>query len=265
MHTFDQPVSSYMTRELETARPETPVQELVRAMHGRGVSGIPITDESGALVGVVSRTDLIALGLRQSGRRWTSPVMALPNKLARDVMTGEPRVIGPGAPLRQAARVMHEHGIHRLFVVDDDDALAGVISTRDLAAAVSDARVELPLSEVMTSMVVAIDSRAPLSAALELLERVHVSGLIVTDEDMPIGMFTQLDALATRDLPRGTPIDEVYDAAVVCMPVNTKLHRAATLASQLDVRRVVACRDKEAVGVISGLDFARVIANFGCR
>jgi CBS domain-containing protein len=234
-------------------------------MHGRGVSSIPITDESGALVGVVSRTDLIALGLKQSGRRRTSPVMPLPNKLASDVMTGEPRVVAPGAPLRHAARVMHEHSIHRLFAIDDDHHLVGVISTRDLAAAVSDARMELPLSEVMTAQVIAIDSRAPLSAAIDLLERVHVTGLIVTDEELPIGMFTQLGALACRELPSGTPIDEVYDAAVICLPVTTKLHRAAALAAQLDVRRIVVCRAKEPVGVISGLDFARVIATSGPR
>lgn len=259
MHTFDQSVASYMSRDLETASADAPLDELVRAMHGRGISAIPITDAGGAIVGVVSRTDLIALGWRQSGRRGSSAVMPLPRKLARDVMSTELRVVASDAPVRRAAHVMYDHAVHRVFVVEDD-RLVGVFSTAEAAAAVRDARVELPLVEVMTRTVITIDVRAPISAAVDLLERVRITGVIVTDEDLPIGVFTQLDALASRDLPRNTPVDETYDAAVVCLPVDAKLHRAAALAAQLDIRRIVVCRAREAAGVISGLDFVRVVA-----
>jgi CBS domain-containing protein len=253
---FDRPVSAYMTRDVETAEAQTSVEELARTLHGRGISGLPIL-EGGRIVGVVTRTDLIQLGAMQTGRRWTSPLMALPHRRAVEIMTRDPRVIAPGAPLREAGRIMNEHAVHRLFVVDGDQ-LVGVISTRELAAAVRDARIEVPLSSVMTALILSVDVHAPLSAAVDLLARVPVSGLIVTDEGLPVGMFTQLDALASRDLPRSTPVEATYDAAVICLPAETKLHRAAAHAAQLDVRRVVVCRAREAVGVISGLDFARV-------
>ena len=253
---FDRPVSEYMTRDVEVSDVETSTEALARLMHERGISGVPIL-LGGKLVGVVTRTDLIQLGVMQTGRRWTSPAMPLPHRRAGDVMTGEPRVVAPGAPLRDAARIMSEHNLHRVFVVDGEQ-LAGVISTLDLAAAVRDARLEVPLSSVMTTPILSVEVHAPLSAAIELLARVPVSGLIVTDEGFPIGMFTQLDALASRDLPRSTPVETTYDAAVICLPVETKLHRAAAQAAQLDVRRVVACRAREGVGVVSGLDFARV-------
>ena len=253
---FDRRVSEYMTCDVETADVEDPVEALAQTMHGRGISGLPVL-QGGKLVGVVTRTDLIQLGVMQTGRRWTSPAMPLPHRRAGDVMTREPRVIAPGAPLRDAARIMSDHGLHRVFVVDGA-RLAGVISTLDLAAAVRDARIEAPLSSVMTSLILSVDVRAPLGTAIELLARVTVSGLIVTEDGLPVGMFTQLDALASRDLPRGTPIEATYDAAVICLPAETKLHRAAAHAAQLDVRRVVVCRAREAVGVVSGLDFARV-------
>jgi CBS domain-containing protein len=261
LHTFDAAVADYMARDLEVAYADTPVHRLVRAMHGRGVSAIPILDRDGSIVGVVSRTDLIHLGVRHGGRRWTSPVMPLPNQLAGEVMTGPPRVISPAETLRHAGRVMREHQIHRLFVVDDKDVVVGVISTADLAAAVRDARIETPISAIMTAQVISLDVRATLGAAIELLARVPITGVIVTEEDLPIGMFTQQDALASRDLPRGTPIDETYEAAVICLPEVTKLHRAAALAASTDVRRIVVCRNREAVGVIGGLDFARAVAS----
>lgn len=254
---FDRPVTTYMSRALETAAPDTPIEEIAAVMHGRGVSGIPVID-NGELVGVVTRTDLIQLGVLQGGRRWTTPAMALPKRRAADIMSGPPRVITPTTPLRIAAKIMSDHAIHRLFVLEANQGLAGVISTRDIAEAVRDARVETPLSAVMTSPIVTLDVRAPLGAAIELLARVPITGVIVTEECRPIGVFTQLDALASRDLPRSTPIDTTFDAAVICLPDDTRLHRAAAHACQLDVRRVVACRDREAVGVVSGLDFARV-------
>lgn len=253
---FDRAVASYMSRDLASAGPDTPIEDLGRTMHGRGVSGIPIVDND-RLVGVVSRTDLIQLGALQTGRRWTSPAMALPHRLAKDVMTKDPRVVTPTTPLRTAARMMSEHAIHRLFVIDRE-RLVGVISAVDVAAAVRDARIAIPLSAVMTSPILSIDVSAPLGAAIELLARVPVTGLIVTEETRPVGVFTQLDALASRDLPRSTPVDTTFDAAVICLPVETPLHRAAAHAAQLDVRRVVACSQREAVGVVSGLDFARI-------
>lgn len=256
-HYFDRPIADYMTREVEVADVEAPIEDIARTMHERRISGLPIL-EHGRLAGVITRTDLIQLGALQTGRRWTSPTMTLPHRRAGDVMTRQPRVIAPGTPLRDAGRVMSERTMHRLFVVEDD-RLVGVISTADLASAVRDARIDAPLSAVMTSPILSIEVHAPLSAAIELLSRVPVSGLIVTDEGIPVGMFTQIDALASRDLPRSTPLETTYDAAVICLPVETKLHRAAAHAAQLDIRRVVACRAREAVGVISGLDFARVV------
>jgi len=60
---FDGPVVAYMTRDLEIAHVDTPVAQIARTMHIRDVSGVPILDGKGRLVGVVTRTDLIRLGL----------------------------------------------------------------------------------------------------------------------------------------------------------------------------------------------------------
>jgi predicted transcriptional regulator len=259
MDFFDRPVVSYMSPFPETAKPDTPVNELAATLHARGISAIPIL-EGDDLVGVVSRTDLIQLGALQTGRRWTSPAMPLPARRAKDVMTRQPRAVGTSTSLRAAAAIMSNQGIHRVFVLDENGRLAGVLSTRDLAEAIGEARIETPISAVMTSPIVSLDVKAPLGAAIELLARVTITGAIVTDEDRPVGVFTQIDALAARDLPRATPIETIFDAAVICLPQDTKLHRAAAHAAQLDVRRVVVCRDREAVGVVSGLDFARIAA-----
>lgn len=256
---FDEPVVSYMTRDLEVAHVDTPVEQLARTLQARGISGLPILDAKGNLVGVVSRTDLIQLGLLQAGRRPSSDVLTLPHRRASDVMTHGAVEVPSAASLRHAARMMIDNQIHRVFV-SEGNKLAGVICAVDLTAAVRDARLDAPVSSVMTSPIFTIDIHEPLSAALEQLDRCHVTGLIVTDEGQPIGMFTQADALASRGLPRSTTIDATYDAAVICLPAEMKLHRVAAHVADLRVRRVVICKARDPIGIVSTTDFARVVA-----
>jgi CBS domain-containing protein len=259
MHAFDEPVVSYMTRELEIAQLDTPIAKIAQTMHERGISGVPVVDGKGNVVGVISRTDLIRISLHHPGKRAKTHVMPLPDRRARDVMTPRAYEISSSALLRDAAHQMIDREVHRLFVTEGG-RLAGVICAVDLAAAVRDSRVGVPISAVMTSPIVTVDVATPISRAIELLDRVHVTGLIVVEEGQPVGMFDQLEALASRDLPGDTPVEEVFSAAVICLPETTKLHRAAAHVSQLGVRRVVACKPREAVGVVTATDFARFVA-----
>lgn len=256
---FDEPVVAYMTRDLEVAHVDTPVEQVAKMMHARGISGLPILDAKGNLVGVVTRTDLIKLGLVQMGRRPGNHAMTLPHRRASEVMTHSPAEITSAMSLRHAARIMIDNQIHRVFVTEGS-RLAGVICAVDLTAAVRDARIDVPVSSIMTSPMVTVDIHQPVSAALDLLDRFHVTGLIVTDEEQPVGMFSQTDALASRDLPRSTPIETAYDAAVICLPAKMKLHRVAAHVADLRVRRVVVCEAREPIGIVSATDFARVVA-----
>jgi CBS domain-containing protein len=226
-------------------------------MHGRGISGIPVLDAHNEIAGVVTRADLIELGVFHTGRMQTNPTTRS-QRLASHVMTRPPRVITSSASIRDAARIMSDHGIHRVFV-SDGAGLVGVVSALDVTAAVSDARIEVPLSSVTRFPLIAIDVHAPLSEAVALLAR--IPAVIVTEDARPVGVFTRLDALASRSVARGTPVEVVFDAGVICMPADTKLHRAAAQAVELDARRIIAIRDLDPVGLICCLDFVRVAAD----
>ncbi len=255
---FESPVSQYMTTDVETARLESDVQTIARAMHTRGISGVPILDEDDWVAGVITRTDLIQLGLLHAGRRTTGAVMGLPHRRAKEIMKHDPKLIPSTATLREAARTMAEHGIHRLFVLTGEQ-LVGVIAALDIVRAFRDSGIDKELATIMSSPIATVDIRSPLGAATELLERLRVTQVIVTDEGQPVGVFAQADALATRELPRNTPIETVYDAAVLCLPAATKLSRAAAHVAGLDVRRVVVCKDREAIGIVTALDFVRFV------
>ncbi len=256
---FDEPVVGYMTRDVEVARADTPVEQIARTLQVRGISGVPILDSRGHLVGVVTRTDLIQLGVLQTGRRPTGSAMTLPHRHASEVMTHGAVEVSSSTSLRHAGRVMIDNDIHRVFVTEAGQ-LAGVICAVDFTAAVRDARIETPVAQAMSSPIVTIDIHQPLSAALDRLDRFHVTGLIVTEDGHPVGVFTQANALASRDQPRSTPIEAAYDAAVICLPAEMKLYRVAAHVADLRARRVVVCKAREPVGIVSATDFARVVA-----
>lgn len=259
MTLFTQPVADYMTREVQSVSPEASLVEVAQLLERFNVSAVPVLERN-EVIGVVSRTDLLHVGRRNAGTGWRMPSLVLPDQRVNAVMKRSPVVVAPQTPLAAAARSMHQGRIHRVFVVEGGVGLVGVLSTLDLAAAVRDARIETPLSVVMSSPLLTVKTTDPLSLADARLEHAHVSGLVVVEDEWPVGVFTQLEAMAARHLPRDTRVDDVFDQAMICMPETARLHRAAAQAARLDVRRVVACRNREAVGVVGGLDFARVVA-----
>lgn len=243
-------VATYMTTDPITATAVTPVEEVAALLATRRISAVPLVDDRGSIVGVVSRSDLL---------RYRRHHAHLRDVTCDALMTQGPIVVEASTNLRDAARVMIEHRIHRVFVVDGG-RLTGVLTTTDLTRAVDAAKVEAPIESVMTAPVVTIRVEQPLSLAMEWLDRAHITGLVVTENDWPVGVFTQEEALAARDVAADTPVGELHDAALICLPATTSLHRAAAQCARMGVRRIVVSKKHDFVGVVSGLDFAGVVA-----
>src|SRR5512145_194081 len=103
-------VSEVMTAEVLTVRPETPIHEAAVLMASRGISGLPVVDDAGGVVGILSEGDLI---IRQKPREplpWWRQFFADAEGLAREyqkavgttageVMTTEVLCVGPDAPV----------------------------------------------------------------------------------------------------------------------------------------------------------------------
>jgi CBS domain-containing protein len=256
---FETPVAEYMNRDVERVSPDAPLPEVARRLADRKISAVPLVDADGSIVGVVSRSDLLRTGRLAASNGPRRPALELPPIAARELVTGPAFTCTASTSLRAAARDMVRHRVHRLFVTVDRQ-LVGVISTLDLARAVRDNRNDLTIAEVMTSPVVTVPVTSTLGEAVGQLDRAHLSGLIVVDDRWPIGVFTQSEAIAARDLPRETLIEDIYDPAVLCIPAKRNIRVAAAHVARMEVRRVVASEIGEAVGVVGGLDFARVVA-----
>lgn len=112
------------------------VAEAEELMARHRVSGLPVTDEDGSLVGVVSQTDLMYLTrpqVRALMDRWETPLSV------HEIMSAPPVTVPSTMSLENAARVMTEHDVHRVVAVDRKGRPIGVLSATDfvqLAASV---------------------------------------------------------------------------------------------------------------------------------
>ena len=121
-------VRDIMTTDVVTVRPDTPHQTVAAMLRQHRVSGFPVADDDGKVVGVVTETDLVALvaGRRHSRHR------AAEQASAGDLMSHPAVTVGPDDPVKTAARLMRKQRLQRLPVVDRDGRLAGIVSRSDV-------------------------------------------------------------------------------------------------------------------------------------
>lgn len=150
-------VRDVMTTDVVTVTPDTGFGEIVELLLDHGISGLPVVDADGALVGMVTEADLVSreaygperrrpLGLVLDYLRDRDPawVRKASGTTARDLMTREVTTASPDDELRVIARVLLESGHRRLPVVRADGRLAGIVSRRDVLASVDGRPPELP-------------------------------------------------------------------------------------------------------------------------
>jgi len=120
-------VGDLMTPDPVVVSESMPLVEAAKLMDLHGVSGLPVVDASGALVGVVSQTDL--LHARVTEGLWH----AWPGLAVRHLMTRPGVSVDADTGLDEAAELMERLRIHRLVVVADDGrSPVGVLSVSDL-------------------------------------------------------------------------------------------------------------------------------------
>jgi CBS domain-containing protein len=126
-------VGDLMTLDVVVVRANASLDEAAALLDRHHVSGLPVVDGAGSLVGVVSQTDLIRA--RSTEYLWTN----WPGLSVRHLMTTPAITVRRSVALTTAAARMEREHIHRLVVVaDDDEGLPiGILSMTDLVRAIA--------------------------------------------------------------------------------------------------------------------------------
>ena len=126
-------VADVMVEDVVTVAPDTPYRRLVELLWTHGISGLPVADSGGRVVGIVSESDLTEHQEKPVGVRRPKADVALESALvAKDLMSAPAVAIEPDATLSEAARLMRERNLKRLPVVDRNGDLVGIVSRADL-------------------------------------------------------------------------------------------------------------------------------------
>lgn len=141
-----------MTTEIASVGPDAPTRQIARVLLDRGISAVPVVDERGLLVGMVSEGDLIGRSEadREARRDWWLALLAEGETLhpdflatlknnaltARDVMVAPVVSVAETTEAAEIARLLQQHRIKRVPVVRDGRAI-GIVSRADLLRAFS--------------------------------------------------------------------------------------------------------------------------------
>lgn len=136
-----------MSREVVTVGPEMPVEKLAALLWEKRISGAPVVDEAGRLVGVVTESDLIdqakklhiptaitileAVIFLERAQKVEQEVNKMAGSRVRDICTSNPVTVTLDTPLDEIATIMAEKHLHTLPVMDNG-RLAGVIGKSDI-------------------------------------------------------------------------------------------------------------------------------------
>ncbi|MDX2099557.1 MAG: CBS domain-containing protein [Leptolyngbyaceae cyanobacterium bins.59] len=147
-------VADIMSRTLVTVRPDTPLKEAIQTLATQRISGLPVLDEAGKLVGILSETDLMwqetgasppayvmlldSVIFLENPARYEREIHKALGQTVGEVMTREDLItIAPDRPVREAAQLMHEHHIRRLPVLDGDGKIVGIVTQGDIVRAMA--------------------------------------------------------------------------------------------------------------------------------
>jgi CBS domain-containing protein len=137
-------VADLMRRDVVSVSRSTSIREVVRLFRRYGISGVPVLDDGGKAVGVISETDLAWLMVRvaESGGDADDPAEAaayLGDMTAGDVMTADVFGVSPDATLTELAAFFARTGLGRAAVLEGGE-LRGIVSVIDLLGVLADER-----------------------------------------------------------------------------------------------------------------------------
>jgi CBS domain-containing protein len=136
-------VENLMSREVVTVAPEASLEEVAAVLSRLRISGVPVCDAGGRVLGVVSEADILR---KEEGRAAApgllsrlfevddEPLGKATARTAGEAMTSPVITIEPGRPVSEAARLMIERQINRLPVVQEGK-LVGIVTRADLVRA----------------------------------------------------------------------------------------------------------------------------------
>jgi len=180
--------------------PETPLPEAAEKMISAGFRAIPVMKGKG-LLGIISRSDIVRALVENR---------ALEGVRVSEFMTPNPQAVAEDDTVDHAVQIMRSLGERSVPVVDKNRHLRGVVGLKDIVdlfaqpkvreqygdRAGREEKIALEVKSVMRYPPLTVGPEADVQRAAELMAKNHVSSVIVTENDEPVGIITSQDLMA---------------------------------------------------------------------
>lgn len=191
-----------MTKDIITVTPQASIEDAAKIMLRTHISGLPVLDEAGTLVGIVSESDFLRRSEIGTGRKRPAWLQFLvgPGRAAtdfvrergrriEDVMTESPVTVDEETPLEDLVRLMEKKAIKRLPVMSGNK-LVGIVTRSNLLQAVASMAHEIPDptaddDHIRDRILRAVNATDWRPIGFEVTVRngiVHLHGIITTDK-----------------------------------------------------------------------------------
>lgn len=120
-------VRDIMTAEVFTVDADEPLEQAAMTLSSQLITGAPVRDADGNVIGVLSETDLLHRFIEERG---------MPKGKVGGAISGVVWSISPDDPAIDAVRMMTSRRIHRVIVVEAPGKLVGIVSTMDVLRAI---------------------------------------------------------------------------------------------------------------------------------
>ncbi|UPV73994.1 IMP dehydrogenase [Halorussus limi] len=244
-------------RDVVTADPDQTVREVDAMMDRRGVSGAPVTDDEGTVLGIISGTDIRPyLEVGESDE-------------VREAMTDEVVTAGEDVTAREALELMYEHKIERVPIVDDDECLTGLVTMqgilqrREYGNAARDEsghlRVGVAVGPFETDRAVAVDEAG---ADVLFIDCAHAHNLNVIDGAREIKESVEADVVVGNVGTREAAEDVVDFADGIKVGIGPGSICTTRVVSGAGMPQITAVAE---VADVAGPEGVPVIADGGIR
>ena len=238
-----------------TVAPDTPLPDVLASMESLRISCVVAVDSARHPQGIFTEQDAIRLMAERK---------VVANLRMADVMSDAPLTAPTNLDYRDAYRLISEKGFRHLIVVDDAGAVAGVVSEADFLQHMGmEYLVGIKcVGNAMTRNLISLQEDATLADAVDLMTQHKISCVIVTRDNVPVGILTERDVAGlarTVGDPAKVHIVSVMKSPVQTVDASLPIPEAIKLMETACIRRLVVVEDRLLAGVVTRHDFVKTM------
>ncbi len=244
-------IRSIMSKDVITLEPKELLMSAVEKMNFNNVSCVVVVEDKKP-VGILTERDIVLL----IGHNIDLNVTRLISVMKSPVIAVSEEIDIP-----EAANLMVINGLRRLVVVDGEHNIIGIITQTDIVKNLSiDSFISFKkVEQIMKHKIISVGKKDTVSKAIELMIKNHISCVLVSEDDKPVGIITERDitkSIAEKNI--SSNVEKIMNFPVFTATKDINLYDATRLIEENKLRSLVIIDLKgNVIGIVTKSDIIK--------